>query len=75
MEKSSEFELEELVEELEGFSHCRLDVYYDIVDMMPGALEKLKSMDSDYDKLNYYHELSEIYEKLEEFKEGKEIPN
>ena len=43
MEKSSEFELEKLVEELEDFSDCRFEEYYDIVEMVPGALEKLKS--------------------------------
>jgi len=75
MEKSSEFELEELVEGLEDFSDCRFEEYYDIVDMIPGALEKLKSMKSELDKFYYYGELAEISAKLEEFKEGKEIPN
>jgi hypothetical protein len=75
MDKSSEFEFEKLVAELEDFSDCRFDEYYDIVDMIPGALEKLKSMKSELDKFYYYGELSEIASKLEEFKEGKEIPN
>ena len=43
--------------------------------MIPGALEKLKSMKSELDKFYYYGELAEISAKLEEFKEGKEIPN
>jgi len=43
--------------------------------MMPGALEKLKSMNSKDDKMNYYNKLSEIYERLEEFIEGKALPN
>ena len=40
-----------------------------------GALEKLKSMDGEYEKLHYYGELMEIARKLEEFKKGKEDPN
>ena len=75
MEKSSEFELEKLVEELEDFSDCRFEEYYDIVEIVPGALQKLKSMKSELDKFYYYGELAEISAKLEEFKEGKEIPN
>ena len=77
MEKSSEFELEDLVEELEGvyLPDSRMEGLDDIVDMIPGALEKLKSMESEYDKLHYYEELCEIASKLEEFKEGKELPN
>jgi hypothetical protein len=43
--------------------------------MVPGALEKLKSMDGEYEKLHYYGELMEIARKLEEFKKGKEDPN
>ena len=64
MEKSSEFEFEKLVAELEDFSDCRLDDYFDIVDMVPGALERLKSMKSEDDKLQYYGELMEISRKL-----------
>ena len=77
MEKSSEFELEELVEELEGvyLPDSRLEELDEIVDMVPGALEKLKSMDGEYEKLYYYGELMEIAQKLEEFKKGKEDPN
>ena len=77
MEKSSEFELEELVEELEGvyLPDSRLEELDEIVDMVPGALEKLKSMKSEDDKYYYYGELYEIASKLEEFKKGKEIPN
>jgi|TARA_B100000959_G_C14877325_1_gene580990 hypothetical protein len=77
MEKSSEFELEELVEELEGvyLPDSRLEELDEIVDMVPGALERLKSMKSEDDKLFYYEELYEIASKLEEFKKGKEIPN
>ena len=77
MEKSSEFELEELVEELEGvyLPDSRLEELDEIVDMVPGALERLKSMKSEDDKLQYYGELMEISRKLEEFKKGKEIPN
>ena len=77
MNKDPEFELEELVEELEGvyLPDSRLEELDEIVDMVPGALEKLKSMDGEYEKLFYYGELMEIARKLEEFKEGKEIPN
>ena len=77
MEKSSEFELEELVEELEGvyLPDSRLEELDEIVDMVPGALERLKSMKSEDDKLFYYEELYEIASKLEEFKKGKEDPN
>ena len=77
MEKSSEFELEELVEELEGvyLPDSRLEELDEIVDMVPGALEKLKSMKSEDDKYYYYEELYEIASKLEEFKKGKEEPN
>ena len=77
MEKSSEFELEELVEELEGvyLPDSRLEELDEIVDMVPGALERLKSMKSEDDKLFYYEELYEIASKLEEFKKGKEEPN
>ena len=53
----------------------RLEVLDEIVDMVPGALEKLKSMDGEYEKLHYYGELMEIARKLEEFKKGKEDPN
>ena len=77
MDKSSEFELEELVEELEGvyLPDSRLEELDEIVDMVPGALEKLKSMKSIDEKYYYYEELLEIASKLEEFKEGKEEPN
>ena len=75
MDKSSEFEFEELVAELEDFSDCRWDELYDIVNLVPGALEKLKSMKSEDDKIFYYGELIEVASKLEEFKKGKEEPN
>ena len=77
MDKSSEFELEELVEELEGvyLPDSRLEELDEIVDMVPGALEKLKNMKSEDDKHYYYEELYEIASKLEEFKKGKEEPN
>ena len=47
----------------------------EIVDMIPGALEKLKSMKSTDEKWYYLDELMEIASKLEEFKKGKEVPN
>jgi uncharacterized spore protein YtfJ len=53
----------------------RLEVLDEIVDMVPGALEKLKSMKSTDEKWYYLEELMEIASKLEEFKEGKEEPN
>ena len=77
MKKSSEFDFEELLEELEGvyLPDSRLEELDEIVDMVPGALEKLKSMKSEIEKFHYYGELMEIAQKLEEFKEGKEDPN
>ena len=57
------------------FSDSRLEKLEEIVDMVPGALEKLKSMKSIDEKYYYYEELLEIASKLEEFKEGKEEPN
>ena len=57
------------------FSDSRLEKLEEIVDMIPGALEKLKSMKSIDEKYYYYEELLEIASKLEEFKEGKEEPN
>jgi uncharacterized spore protein YtfJ len=53
----------------------RLEVLDEIVDMVPSALEKLKSMKSTDEKWYYLEELMEIASKLEEFKEGKEEPN
>ena len=53
----------------------RLEVLDEIVDMVPGALEKLKSMKSADEQWYYLEELMEIASKLEEFKEGKEEPN
>ena len=75
MGKSSEFEFEQLVEELEDFSDEPWEELDDIVGIVPGALERLKSMKSEDDKLQYYGELMEIARKLEEFKKGKEEPN
>ena len=77
MNKDPEFELEELVEELEGvyLPDSRLEELDEIVDMVPGALEKLKNMKSEDDKYYYYGELYKIASKLEEFKKGKDIPN
>ena len=77
MNKDPEFELEELVEELVGvyLPDSRLEELDEIVDMVPGALERLKSMKSEDDKLFYYEELCEIASKLEEFNKGIEIPN
>ena len=77
MDKSSEFELEELVEEFQDvyLPDSRLEELDEIVDMVPGTLEKLKSMESADEKWYYYEELCEIASKLEEFKEGKELPN
>ena len=65
---------EESAEEV-MFSDSRLEKLEEIVDMIPGALEKLKSMKSIDEKYYYYEELLEIASKLEEFKEGKEEPN
>ena len=75
MGKSSEFEFEELVKELDDFSDDPWEELDDIVGLVPGALEKLKSMDGEYEKLHYYGELMEIAQKIEEFKKGKEVPN
>ena len=57
------------------FSDSRLEKLEEIVDMIPGALEKLKSMKSEIKKFHYYGELMDIAQKLEEFKKGKEDPN
>jgi len=73
--KPSELEFEELVKDLEDFSDDPWEELNDIVAMVPGALEKLKSMKSEDDKYYYYEELYEIASKLEEFKKGKEVPN
>ena len=70
MEKYGESAAEEVM-----FSDSRLEKLEEIVEMLPGALEKLKSMKSIDEKYYYYEELLEIASKLEEFKEGKEIPN
>ena len=75
MYKSSELEFEELVKDLEDFSDDPWEELNDIVAMVPGALEKLKSMKSEIKKFHYYGELMEIAQKLEEFKKGKEDPN
>ena len=53
----------------------RLEVLDEIVYIVPGALEKLKSMKSTDEQWYYLEELMEIASKLEEFKEGKEEPN
>ena len=53
----------------------RLEVLDEIVYIVPGALEKLKSMKSTDEKWYYLDELMEIASKLEEFKKGKEVPN
>ncbi len=55
--------------------HSRLEVLDEIVDMVPGALEKLKSIDGEVEKLEYYIELMAIAQKLDNFREGKEDPN
>ena len=75
MEKTPELEFEELVKELDNFSDSRWEGLDEIVDLVPGALEKLKSMNGEYEKLHYYGELMEIARKLEEFKKGKEDLN
>ena len=75
VDKPSELEFEELVKELDDFSDDPWEELNNIVAMVPGALEKLKSMDGEYEKLYYYGELMEIARKLEEFKKGKEDPN
>ena len=75
VDKPSELEFEELVKDLEDFSDDPWEELVDIVAMVPGALEKLKSMKSEIEKFHYYGELMEIAQKLEEFKKGKEDPN
>ena len=57
------------------FSDNRLEKLEEIVDIIPGALEKLKSMKSVDEKYYYYEELLEIISKLEEITESKELPN
>ena len=57
------------------FSDSRFEKLEEIVDMVPGALEKLKSMKSTDEQWYYLEELMEIASKLEEFKRGKEEPN
>ena len=74
-ESESESEFEELVKDLEDYSDDPWKELDDIVAMVPGALEKLKSMKSEIEKFHYYGELMEIAQKLEEFKKGKEDPN
>ena len=46
-----------------------------VVKSIPGAMEKLKSIDGEVEKLEYYNELLSIVQKLENFREGKESPN
>ena len=46
-----------------------------VVKSIPGAMEKLKSIDGEVEKLEYYNELLSIVQKLENFREGKENPN
>ena len=52
MNKSSELELEGILKELEGvYLHdSRLEEIHNIIDTIPGTLEKLKSMDSEDEK-------------------------
>jgi hypothetical protein len=54
MNKSPELEFEELVKELEDSSDIRWEGLDEIVDLVPGALKRLKSMKSEDDKLQYY---------------------
>jgi hypothetical protein len=75
VDKPSELEFEELVKDLVDFSDDPWEELNDIVAMVPGALEKLKSMKSEIEKFHYYGELMEIAQKLEEFKKGKEDLN
>ena len=46
-----------------------------VVESIPGAMKKLKSIDSEIEKLTYLNELCAIALKLDEFQEGKGIPN
>ena len=44
-----------------------------VTKSIPGAMEDLKSIDSEIEKLNYYLELMEIIDEIEKFQEGKGI--
>ena len=61
MNKSSELELEGILKELEGvYLHdSRLEELDNIIDTIPGTLEKLKSMDSEDEKWYGWYYLPE----------------
>ena len=46
-----------------------------VVKSIPGAMEKLKSIDSELGKYYYYEELCKIVSELDDMMEGKVEPN
>ena len=46
-----------------------------VVKSIPGAMEKLKSIDSELGKFFYYGELCKIASELDDMREGKVEPN
>ena len=71
----SELEFEELLKELEDTSNSDWEGLDDVLALVPGALERLKGMEGEIEKWDYWAELFMIHEKMEEIKKGGELPN
>ena len=76
MKEISELDYSEIAEKLDDIDTSEIfKPLEEVIDAIPGALEKLKSIDGEVEKLEYYNELMSIVRKLETFKEGEENPN
>jgi len=74
--KSPELDYSEIADKLDDIDTSEIfKSLEEVIDAIPGALEKLKSIDGEVEKLEYYIELMAIAQKLDNFREGKEDPN
>ena len=76
MNKTPELDYSEIADKLDDIDTSEIfKSLEEVIDAIPGALEKLKSIDGEVEKLEYYIELMAIAQKLDNFREGKEDPN
>jgi len=76
MRKTPELDYSEIADKLDDIDTSEIfKSLEEVIDAIPGALEKLKSIDGEVEKLEYYIELMAIAQKLDNFREGKEDPN
>ena len=76
MRKTPELDYSEIADKLDDIDTSEIfKPLEEVIDAITGALEKLKSIDGEVEKLEYYNELMAIALKLDNFREGKEDPN